>query len=426
MPLSDINPRKIHVAFSPSKEITDPKLFVGRGGEIKKAINALYNQGGFLCILGLRGVGKSSFAYQIKLIAEGNSTTPNALGFKNLLPKKGFNFIVHYYKSDGFVVNIGDLFKRILFGDNDNDSLFSLTKSGDLRLDEFKKTVAIDGGVNVFGAKIGAKGQEEKKYKSYISDDLIQQFRTLLGTIQKDNQNKEGLLILVDEFDIIKDKTGFSSIVKACSSDFVKFGIIGIGENISELIKDHSSINRQIDLIDVPLMPTSERSQIIDRAEYRIDSLIRFDDNAKNEICEKSEGFPYFVHLLGKEAMLIAFERSGTTVVLSDIEILSKKISEGRLNTIFENIYHDAVGNSQQRELLLKLFSEAADNQIHSEPIYSVAKDMEISNPSRLMKKLTSPDNSTTTPVLTKIRDKYYRFTDPVFKVYARIRNWKF
>lgn len=426
MDISELDTRKIHSAFSPANEISDPKLFVGRSLEIKKAIHALLNPGSFLAVFGLRGVGKSSIGHQIKLIAEGDGTLPSSLGLEKFLPKKKFNFIVHYYKSDGFVDNISDLFKRILFGDNDNPSLFTLTTAGDKKLEEFKRTVAVGGSAGFFGTKIEAKGKEESTFMSYVSDDLIQQFRALLGTVRKDNQNRDGLLILIDEFDTIRDKTGFASIVKACSSDFVKFGVIGIGSNVSELIKDHSSINRQLDFIDVPLMPEIERLQIISRAEYRVDNAIVFDEDSMNEISKKSEGFPYFVHLLGKEAMLLAFERNSAKVTTIDIETLSENISKGRLTNIFENVYHESVKNSPQREILLKLFAEETDNEISSESIYAWAKEVGITNPSQLMKQLTSPDNSMTTPVLTKIREKYYRFTDPVFKVYARIRNWKF
>jgi AAA+ ATPase superfamily predicted ATPase len=417
---------KIQTAFSPAREIEDPKLFVGRGEEIKDSILAIQNPGGFIAIFGLRGVGKSSIANQVKLIAEGDVTLVNSLKMNRLIPSKGFNFIVNYYRSDGFVENIGDLFKRMLFGDDKNSSLFSYTKSGEKKLEEFKRVVSVDGGANILGAKIGAKGQEESKYTPYISDDLIQQFRSLLGTIRKDNQKKDGLLILVDEFDTIKDKAGFASIVKACSSDFVKFGVIGIASNISELIKDHSSIGRQIDFIRVPLMPEYEVLQIMKKAEWRIGNAITFDDSALNDISAKSEGFPYFAHLLGKEAMLMAFQRDSQKVTHEDITALYQKISDGRLNNIFEDVYHESVKNSEQRELLLKLFAENKDNEMFSEPIYTEAKEFGVTNPSQLMKQLTSPDNSMTTPVLTKVRDRHYRFTDPVFKVYARIRNWKF
>lgn len=56
----DIN--RIQSAFFPSKEITDPDFFVGRNNEIKNLILALSEQGSFIAIHGLRGVGKSSIA----------------------------------------------------------------------------------------------------------------------------------------------------------------------------------------------------------------------------------------------------------------------------------------------------------------------------------------------------------------------------
>lgn len=426
MDINKLDVKRIHNAFSPAQEITDPKQFVGRTDEIRNSINALLNPGSFIALFGLRGVGKSSIGRQIKLIAEGDKTLPSALGLERSLPKSGFNFIVHYYTSDGFVTNTSDLFKRMLFGDENNPSLFTLTKSGDKQLAEFKRTVGMDGSGGFFGAKLSVKGQEESKYIPYVSDDLIQQFRALLGTIRKDNQDKDGLLILIDEFDTIDNKEGFASIVKACSSDFVKFGVIGIASNGTELIKDHSSIARQIDFIHIPLMPELERLQILKKAEYRVDHAITYDEPAMTQICERSEGFPYFVHLLGKEAMLLAFERNSSKVSFDDIEALSKKIAEGRLTNVFESVYHDSVKNSPQREILLKLFAEVKDNEIYTSDVYNDAIEMGITNPSQLMKQLTSPDDPKLSPVLTKIRDKYYRFTDPVFKVYAKIRNWKF
>ncbi len=131
---------------------------------------------------------------------------------------------------------------------------------GNVSEDEFKRVVKVEGEAGIFGSKVGGSGEEESSYKLYISDDLIQQFRILLGTIQKDNTKKSGLLLLIDEFDTIADKAGFASIIKACSSDSVKFGIIGIGTSITELMRDHTSVGGQIDWIRVPLMPDDEFS----------------------------------------------------------------------------------------------------------------------------------------------------------------------
>lgn len=426
MDLQALDVDRIYKAFSPAKEISDPHLFAGRRDEIRAGILGLLNRGGFLTFYGLRGVGKSSIALQIKKIAEGDLTLPRMLGLSSILPKRGFDFIVHYYSSDTFIKNTGDLFKRLLFGDDDNPSLFSLTKAGDRKLEEFRRIINVEGGAGILGAKFAASGQEEKLYKSYVSDDLIQQFRSLLGTIQKDNNKRTGILILIDEFDTIEDKSGFSSIVKACSSEFVKFGVIGIATNVAELMRDHTSIGRQIDTIQVPLMPEEELHEILKKGEYIVGDAITFDEDASREIALRSEGFPFFTHLLGKEAMILAFERKSPRASMQDVETLSRKISEGRLQSIYEDLYHDAVKNSPQREILLKIFSEHTEDEINTEDVYALAKDFEVTNPSQLMKQLTNPDNPHAAPVLVKVRERYYRFSDPVFKAYSRLRNWKF
>ena len=301
-----------------------------------------------------------------------------------------------------------------------------LFKAGDKKLDEFRRVVNLEGSVGAFGVKVGGGGQEQRSYKTYVSDDLIQQFRALLGTIQKDNQERTGLLILIDEFDTIPDKSGFASIVKACSSDFVKFGVIGIATNVTELMRDHTSIGRQIDSIQVPQMPQEELHEILKKGEYVVDHAVTFEDDAASAITRRSEGFPYFTHLLGKEAMILAFERSSRRVSMQDIDSLSKMVSEGRLQSIYEDLYHDSVKNSPQREILLKIFSEHSEDEINTEDVYGLAKSFDVTNPSQLMKQLTNPDNPHAAPVLVKVRDRYYRFSDPVFKAYSRLRNWKF
>lgn len=423
MRVRDLAVEKIASAFSPSREILDPQLFVGRADEVERGIAALLNPGGFLAVFGLRGVGKSSIAYQLKLIAEGSRALPKLLKLEKLLPRTPFNFLVHYVRIDRSVANSSDLFKRLLFGDESNPSLFSLTSAGDRRLTEFKRTVGVEGEAGFFGAKVAAKGSQDSTYTPYMSDDITQQFRQLLGTIRRDNQRRSGLLILIDEFDTIPDKSGFASIVKACSSDFVRFGIVGIATSIGELIKDHESIGRQIDFIKVPLMPQDELRQILRRAEYRVEEAITFQDEVRDLIASRSEGYPYFTHLLGKEAMLLAFRRESSVVTKDDIDLLAKTITEGRLSTTYEDQYHAAVKHSPQREIVLKAFAESAGDEIATEPVYALAKVLGVTNPSQLMQELTV--NASGSPVLTKVRDRYYRFTDPVFKVYARMRQWK-
>lgn len=164
----------------------------------------------------------------------------------------------------------------------------------------------LEGSASAFGITVGAGEQEQRSYKTYVSDDLIQQFGALLGTFQKDNQGKTGLLILVDEFGTIPDKSGLASIVKGCSSGIARFGVIGIATTVTGLMRGHTSIGRQIDSIRVPTMPQDELHEILKKVEYVVDHAITFEEDAADAITERSEGFPDFAHLLGKEAMILA------------------------------------------------------------------------------------------------------------------------
>ena len=425
MEIAQLDIDRIHHAFSPAREICDPHLFVGRQQEIEAGLGSLMNRGGFMAIIGPRGVGKSTLGCQIKLIAEGETALPHMIGLDRLLPRRGFEYHVHYVKCDGFVHNIPDLLKRICFGDDHNPSLFSITRSGEKRLKEFRRTVNAEGGGNFLGIKMGGSGEWERTYEPYVSDDLIQQFRGLLRNVRKDiHVMKHGLLILIDEFDTIPDKTGFASLVKACSSDFVKFGVIGIASSITELIEEHSSIGRQVDIINVPLMPRYELYNILRKAEHVVGHAIVFQEDAKDVITERSEGFPYFTHLLGKEAMLSAFIRNSTHISAEDIEVVAGKITSGRLGTIYEDLYHTALQHCEQKEVLLKILAEQDEEAFFVTPLLAMANELGLDAPESLLREFADPSHSHA--VLAPVRDGYYRFTDPVFKVYARMRQWRF
>ncbi len=416
--------RKIHSAFFPSSEIMDPEFFVGRKSEIQHAMLGLQEQGAFLSFYGLRGVGKSSLTQQFRQIAEGNERLPKILNLEKFLPKRGFNYLTHYVSCDTSVKNVDDLVKRIMFGDNNTPSLFSHTHQGDRSLKQTKEVLKLGGGVNILGVKLEGAGTEENVFAPRLSDDLIQQFKSLLGSIEAQNRRKEGLLIIIDEFDVLKFKEGFGSLVKTCSNNFIKFAITGIANSITELIVDHSSVGRQLHAIEIEKMPKEEMYGILSRAEHQISYEIVFTELAKHAIIEQSEGFPYFVHLIGKQAFIDAYGNEQSKIDDKDIKLINDKICRGRLTTIYENIYHDAVANSRDKELLLKLLADEESDEIYLPPVIECAENLGVNNPTELLVELNI--DFTKKGMLTAVRTDYYRFLDPVAKVYTRIRNWEF
>lgn len=418
---------KIDLAFHPASEIRDPTYFIGRKNEISDAIKALRETGSFLSIWGNRGVGKSSIARQIQIIAEGkNNYLPKQLGLQRLLPEKGFNFITHMVFCDKFTKNIQDLIGRIVQGDQHSPSLFTYTKDGERLKKTFEKSTTINGGFNTGIAKIDGHSEEKQTYESSHSSEIIQQFKTLLGQVRANNQNRTGLLIIIDEFDVLHDISGFSSLIKSCSDNFIKFCIAGISSDLRALLGDHASITRQIRSIKINSMTSEELGSIIDRTENIIQPY-GFETSLIEEITKMSEGFPYFVHLLGRECALCAFENNTNTdflITKKHLEEVLQSLKAGRLAPVYEELYQVGVKHSPQRELLLRAFADSPEEEISTGAVYTCVQDLGVTNPSQLMKELTAPVGFE--PILIEVRDRCYRFADPVFRTYVKLRDWKF
>ncbi|MDA3882168.1 MAG: hypothetical protein PF481_02685 [Bacteroidales bacterium] len=413
----------INNAFSPTHEIGDPHKFIGRYEEIESLILGLSTEGSFISIFGLRGIGKSSIARQIKLIAEGDTILPRGLGLDYLIPKKGFNYMVHLVSCDSFITDVTSLIKRILLGDDKNQSIFYHNKNGDKRVVAYKEKEKASIGANLYAIKGGVEGEDETTYEIRLTDDLIQEFKQALATTQKDNQDRIGIFILIDEFDILKNKEGFASLVKTCSSKFVKFGIVGIGESTEDLIEDHASVGRQINSVLVKPMQDKELRQIIESAVNTLKKKIKFEDSVITDIIKQAEGFPYFVHLLGKESLLLAFKRKLDCVCPSIYHEIIDNLIKGKIQLTQEFRYVEACRTSAEREFLLKLFADSENNIILIEDIYKSAREFGIEEPSKYMKELI--DSKNITPILIKSRDgRNVRFADPILKIYVKKREY--
>jgi hypothetical protein len=413
----------INDAFSPTHEIDDPNKFIGRYEEIESLILGLSTDSSFLSIFGIRGIGKSSIGRQIKLIAEGDKTLPKELALDYLLPKKGFDFMVHLVSCDDFIIDIKSLISRILLGDDKNDSIFSRNKNGNKRAVSYKEKEKASLGGSAYVFKAGLEGEDETTYENRVTNDLIQEFRQALSTTQKDNQKKSGLLILIDEFDILKDKSGFASLVKTCSSKFVKFGVIGIGESVEDLVEDHASVGRQISSVLVKPMNRKELKLIINNAVNSLKKEIIFEDSVIEDIVKEAEGFPYFVHLLGKESLLLAFKRKLKKIDDNLYLEVKTNLIKGKFQLTQEFRYIDTCRTSAERELTLKLFALSEENNILIEEVYEIAREYGIETPSKYLDKLT--EKGKIEPILVISRDKrHVRFSDPILKVYAKKREY--
>lgn len=105
-------------------------------------------------------------------------------------------------------------------------------------------------------------------------------------------------------------------------------------------------------------MDSYELGLILKRAEYRVRDQIIFEDCARTMITTKAEGFPYFVHLLEKEAMLLSFRRNLYRINAERVGDVAERVVSGRPPKIYEETYHEALQGSEDREIVLRLGAE--------------------------------------------------------------------
>jgi len=130
-------------------------------------------------------------------------------------------------------------------------------------------------------------------------------------------------IIIIDEYDRVQDETCrvlMTDLIKALSRapNNPTIVLVGVGDNILQLVRDHASIHRN--LVQVPMLRMNNE-EIRDVVSTRVRRLrMRISDDALWRITYFSAGLPFYAHSLGKYSALAAVERQ-TTVIDEEIVI---------------------------------------------------------------------------------------------------------
>jgi histone H3/H4 len=233
------------------------------------------------------------------------------------------------------------------------------------------------------------------------------------------------IILIVDELDRVRDTTGLASFIKIASSHDLMFLLVGIAQNVSNLLSDHQSIERMAVPIEVPRMNKHELGQIVERAMRKLREqgiVFKFEPDAKAELAKVASGFPWFVHLLGQTALLKAEEEGRNTVTRFHVKIAVRSLIDNRLAQQFSDLYQAAVRDSRMREAVLRALTLWYGRDIPTAEVYPVVRRLGVSHPSTYISHLC---NETYGRVLLRppFQDRgIVRFANEMFKVYIRIR----
>ncbi len=234
------------------------------------------------------------------------------------------------------------------------------------------------------------------------------------------------VLFIIDELDRLQNTHGLASFLKAVSSDFLKFVLVGIASNVADLLADHRSLDRRLVPVRVPVMNPRELAQIVLKAEAYLESEganFHFSDDAKVLLARTAAGFPWFVHVLGQQALSDADARGASVISAENIADCISGIVANRFAQQFSDTYQQAVRDSRTREIVLRAMAGWHDADIPTGEIYRfVESKFGITSPSTYRSHLCSERHGAVISTTAIQKRGLVRFRNEMFKAYVRLR----
>src|SRR6266478_5709690 len=295
--------------FSPAAPIDEKDLFAGRIKQLRRVIDVVNQRGQHAIIFGERGVGKTSLA---NVISSYLSSIPT------------FPILAPHVNCDG-TDDFTRLWKKIL----SQIELSSQAKQA--------------GFISV--AKIATTNLSDTLPAKVTPEDI----RKALTAVSQYAM----LIVIIDEFDRLQGahiQRVFADTIKSLSDNSVKATIVlvGVADAVSDLIKEHQSVERALVQIRMQRMSTEELREIINKGLGRLGMTI--DEDAIKHISLISQGLPHYPHLLGLYASREAIDQNTKTISMSHVQIAVKNALEGAQQTI-RTAYHKATTSPRRDNL---------------------------------------------------------------------------
>jgi Holliday junction resolvasome RuvABC ATP-dependent DNA helicase subunit len=377
--------------FSPSAPIVTKDLFFGRKEQLARAVDAINEKGQHLVLYGERGVGKTSLA--------------------NIFHDK-----LQGISSAKIVCNRDDTFE-------------SLWKKMLRRISFISKAPGM-------GFTPVAK-EKEYQLDLFLSKEGTVDPNDLLLIFEKLSQN---ILFIFDEYDSVKDSKVISKmadVLKAVSdsSPQVTIMIVGITDNVNELIGNHPSIERCIKQIRLPRMSNQELAEIIDNGVRNLE--LEIEPRVMHNLIRFSQGFPHYTHLLAKYACQWAIRCDDPTITKKHFDLAISDAIENAQESIRE-AYQRAVLSTRKDTMFEKVIFACAlvEEDEHGTfratdligPLYKLTgKDFPLTSFTYHLGKLSKDERGT---IIQKIQiasgnSCRFRFKNPLVKAYILLRLYQ-
>jgi hypothetical protein len=178
--------------------------------------------------------------------------------------------------------------------------------------------------------------------------------------------------------------------------------------------------------VKIPLMNEAEVREIVSSAsDYLANAglAVDFNEASVRKIWSMSGGFPWYVHRIGQRGVVSAHDEGLSEIDTGVVEQAAKFVVELELDQQFHGLYLQAVGNSQQRELTLRMMAKWDDEFVPTQDVYRMLKAAGVSNPSNYRLQLEKEAYGSILYVPPVGTRAVIAFRSGLFKVYVRLRS---
>jgi Cdc6-like AAA superfamily ATPase len=350
-------------AFRPAAPIDRKGLFAGRVEQIGELFSVVGQPGQHAVVYGERGVGKTSLTSVVAELLRGS--------------------------------NVATV--RVICDSSDDFSSIWRKALGEVGLRTTSPGVGF--------ASVAAEGSEPASVLlgsgRVTPYEVMRALESLAG--------ERSLAIFIDEFDRIvdhDDRALFAETIKTLSDRIVGATIvlIGVADDIDELIREHRSIERALVQIRMPRMSREELAEIATRGIEAAQMTIQ--KAAVDSVTGLSQGLPHYTHLLTQLAGQAALSARRAKVEPRDMDAAVERAIDRAGQSIAEAYRRGTSGRDPQL-LLACALAEEDEWGFFAAPDASDGFD-----------ELAAPDAD----VLQK-RDDRYRFANPLLQPYVVMRG---
>src|SRR5579883_2189051 len=294
-------------AFTPTRPKQNASLFSGRFKQMQRIIAAIEEERAHIVVYGERGSGKTSLANILAGKAE----------------EAGYFVLRFACSSELTFEDIFRAFLRRLPATLLADGIGATSRAG---IDNFEQLLPQHSNVGDIVAAL------ERIYDKHV-------------------------ILIIDEYDRVTGedtKAKLAELIKHMSDAAVPVTllIIGVAENVKELLGKHPSLQRTVVTVPMPLMSRREIDGIIATGEEK--TGLRFDPDVRQLIAELALGLPYHAQLLCLFSARNAARRRSERVEREDLRYAVQRAAE-EAETRVKEAYDLAVGpheNASFRDVL--------------------------------------------------------------------------